>query len=134
VDYNYYPDYPDPAITPGDVFDVTESDVCTPGYSSSVRSVSTATKKKVYQNYEISYPPPSRTYEVDHFIPLELGGSNNILNLWPQPYSGTWNSRVKDRLETYLHKLVCQGALTLADAQDEISSDWIAAYQYYFGG
>ena len=39
------------------------------------------------------------------------------------------DARVKDALETHLHFLVCQGELTLAEAQKEISNNWIAAYQ-----
>lgn len=35
---------PDPHLTPGAVFDVTAEQVCTPGYSKSVRNVSTTTK------------------------------------------------------------------------------------------
>jgi hypothetical protein len=31
-------------------------------------------------------------YELDHLIPLELGGSNDLRNLWPQPFEGEWNA------------------------------------------
>ena len=53
-------------------------------------------------------------------------------NLWPQPYSSTWNARVKDQLEDHLHELVCQGKVQLVTAQSDIASNWIAAYKRYF--
>ena len=48
-------------------------------------------------------------HEVDHLISLELGGSNAIRNLWPEPYAGRWGARTKDVLENRLHDLVCEG-------------------------
>ena len=63
---------------------------------------------------------------------MELGGSNDIANLWPEPYSGTeWNARKKDVLENKLHKLVCDKTITLQKAQHDISSNWITAYKLY---
>ncbi len=62
-------------------------------------------------------------------IALELGGSNRVTNLWPEPYEITWNAHVKDRLENRLHELVCAGRLDLATAQRAIATDWIEAYK-----
>ena len=50
-------------------------------------------------------------HEVDHLVSLELGGSNAIGNLWPEPYAGRWGARTKDVLENRLHELVCSGQL-----------------------
>ena len=69
--------------------------------------------------------------EVDHLISLELGGSNRLRNLWPEPYNIVWNAHVKDRLENRLHQMVCAGELDLTTAQQAIASDWIAAYKRY---
>jgi hypothetical protein len=97
-----------------------------------VRNVSEATKNQVYAEYGIA-SHASGQYEVDHLISLELGGSNSIKNLWPEPYVGDLNAHVKDKLENKLHALVCDGQLDLATAQQEIATDWIAAYIKYIG-
>jgi hypothetical protein len=123
--------YPSKDITPGIVFpNVTATDVCTPGYSKGVRDVSVSTKKQVFQTYGISYPAPSGAYEVDHFIPLELGGSNDIRNLWPEPADPRPGFHEKDKVENYLHKQVCDGKMDLGRAQEEISGDWYAVYVF----
>jgi hypothetical protein len=72
-------------------------------------------------------------HEVDHLISLELGGSNAIRNLWPEPYAGKWGARTKDVLENRLHELVCDRRLTLRSAQRQEARDWVAAYRKYVG-
>lgn len=68
-------------------------------------------------------------YEEDHLISLELGGSpTDPKNLWPESYTTIPNARDKDKVENYLHKQVCSGALSLKEAQREISTDWISVY------
>lgn len=122
---------PDPNKTPGAVTSPAPSlkQLCTPGYSSKVRNVPDSEKTKVFAAYGIAR---SGNFEVDHLISLELGGSNDIFNLWPQSYlTKTWNARQKDKLENRLHWLVCHGQLSVYDAQAAVSRDWIAAYVKY---
>ena len=72
--------------------------------------------------------------EDDHLISLEIGWNpRDPDNLWPQPWFGVWNARVKDRLENKLHQMVCNGDIALAEAQKAIAEDWIGAYQKYVG-
>lgn len=119
--------YPNPSLTPGDtVTGIRAAQVCTPGYSTSVRNVTRAEKVEVFRRY--NEPDIAGRYEVDHFISLELGGSNNVTNLWPEPYTPTPGAHQKDKVENYLHSQVCKGALTLAQAQEAIRSDWYAVY------
>jgi hypothetical protein len=121
---------PDPNLTPGAALEVTKDDVCTVGYTKNVRNVPVAVKRRVYEEYGVEYVP--RAYEVDHLIALELGGSNSIRNLWPESYSLVWNAHVKDALEGRLHRLVCDGSISLETAQKAIATNWIDAYQGYF--
>jgi hypothetical protein len=126
-------DLPDPALTPGAVMTTDTAAVCTPGYSKSVRHVSGKVKAQVYAEYGI-VSHRSGEYEVDHLISLELGGSNDIKNLWQESYqTEPWNARVKDKLEDRLHSLVCSGRMRIEEAQQEIARDWIAAYPRFIG-
>lgn len=119
--------YPDPSLTPGAVFDgVTTDQVCTPGYTRTVRNVTFRERRQVYAEYGMANVRGAD--EVDHFIPLELGGSNDITNLWPEPYQPSPGAHEKDRVENYLHEQVCSGAMALADAQQAIATDWYAIY------
>lgn len=122
---------PDAALTPGATRPVTRTQICTPGSSGKARAVSAKTKKAVYARYHVTPKPGG--YEVDHLISLELGGSNDITNLWPQPYFGKLNAHDKDALENKLHALVCAGTVPLEEAQHAIATDWIAALKTYGG-
>ena len=120
---------PDPACTPGDLMEplVTRHDICTIGYSSSVRSVPQFVKNEVYAEYGIVKHSPGQ-YEVDHFVSLALGGSNDISNLFPEPASPKPGFHEKDMVETYLHDQVCSGAMTLQAAQIAIATNWVDVY------
>jgi hypothetical protein len=125
------PVIPNARLTPGMIDpNATVEKVCTPGYSKSVRRVTSYTKKQVFTEYNIDRN--SDIFEVDHLISLSLGGSNSLYNLWPQSYTTKpFNAIMKDRLELRLHSLVCSGKLDLRTAQYMIAKDWISAYNLY---
>lgn len=122
---------PNPDLTPGVILNATKEDVCTSGYSKSVRNVPQSEKRQVYKEYNMQPNELPCPCEVDHLVSLELGGSNDIKNLWSQPYTGKWNAYMKDRLENWLHKQVCEGNMSLQEAQDAIRNDWTKAYVKY---
>ena len=67
---------------------------------------------------------PISSYEYDHFVPLELGGAvNDPRNLWPEPGA---SPNPKDAVEDALNRTVCDGQMTLAQAQRAITTNWIA--------
>jgi len=126
------PILPDSHMTPGEVDpNATLEKVCTVGYTKTVRNVSSSKKDHVYELYGIKRVP--NQYEVDHLISLELGGTNSMRNLWPQAYhTETWNAYIKDGLEHQLNRMVCDGKLSLEEAQKAIATDWIKAYCTYY--
>lgn len=118
----------DKPCTPGAVFpQATKEEVCVKGYSSSVRNVPQSEKDAVYAEYGI-YHHTAGQYEVDHLISLELGGSNDIANLWPEASLPVPGFHQKDLVENYLHSKVCSGVISLQEAQKEISANWLSVY------
>jgi len=116
--------------TPGATLNVTLEKMRQVGYTSTVRNVPESLKLQVCATYEV---PQSRCngqhYEIDHLISLELGGSNDAKNLWPQPYTPKPGARQKDVLENWLSRQVCEHGMSLVDAQKKIAENWWDAYQ-----
>lgn len=108
-----------PLVNPAVTQQNLQSTICTPGWTSTQRHVSSATKSVIYDTAGI--PKGRRRYWViDHVIPLEVGGSNNRANLAPQLLA---DARRKDVTENKAHRDVCAGRITLADAQAIFTSD-----------
>ena len=140
---------PDPKLTPGDILPaVTAADVCTPGWASEHRHVTESMRAQVYAKYGYNYDycegpkrgVPYESCDVDHLIPLELGGNNSLSNLWPEPnscadrqncavYDPRPGAAEKDQLENELHHLVCASKMSLAEAQKCIASNWIECWE-----
>ncbi len=108
--------------------------ICVPGYAKGVRPATSYTngvKQMLFQRAHMN-PALAQTYELDHIIPLALGGHPRKLdNLALQPWKGDNGAKRKDRLEVKLQCLVCSGQMPLAEAQREILEDWQAAYDKY---
>jgi len=76
----------------------------------------------VLQEYGVA-GAQTQGYELDYLISPQLGGTDDISNLWPEPDSATgWNADAKDALEGRLHQLVCQGKINLATAQRDLAT------------
>lgn len=127
---------PDSACTPGAVDTRVAqtnigSTICIKGYTQTVRPpVSVTNKIKQAQMLAYGDTDSPANYELDHLIPLELGGCPDcVTNLWPEPYAGALGAKKKDIVEDYLHKQVCGGLLSLESAQTEIANNWVAVYQ-----
>jgi hypothetical protein len=125
---------PRPNLTPGAVRTVNVSEVCsaTTTDDRKVLVIPASLKQEVFREYDLT-GARMRDFEVDFLITPELGGSNDIRNLWPEPYHApVWNAHVKDELEDRLREMVCDGRIDLSTAQHDLSADWILAYKKYF--
>jgi hypothetical protein len=70
-------------------------------------------KARQLRQYGLRGPPSA--FQEDHLISLELGGNpTDPRNLWPEPYP---RAAAVDRIENELNRRVCNGSLSLADAQ-----------------
>jgi hypothetical protein len=123
-----YGPLPDPACTPGAVMTTDLETICHRA-TGPRRNVPASVHREAFTDYGYTYPQARGAFEVDHLIPLELGGDNAIANLWAEPATPTPGFHEKDRVENYLHRQVCSGAMSLADAQRAIATDWIAVWR-----
>jgi hypothetical protein len=122
---------PDPRCTPGSIDPhVTQADIrstiCKKGWTKTVRPPESQTETF---KFHVAYPhygtPRADKSELDHLVPLELGGSNDATNLWPEV--GRPSGNPKDKVEDALNAAVCQGRASLIAAQDAIAADWLTA-------
>jgi hypothetical protein len=116
--------------TPGAVGTMTMEQLCAAGFhTGTVRNVTESMKQKVCAEYGIARADcTGEKYEIDHLISLELDGTNDIANLWPQPYAPKPGAKEKDLVENWLRRQVCSGKMLLATAQKQIAADWYAVY------
>jgi hypothetical protein len=125
---------PDPRCTPGATDPrVTQDDIattiCVRGYTARVRPPVGETDRAKHA-LMLAYGQ-TRPNELDHLVPLELGGSSDVGNLWPEPPP---SPNPKDRVEGELHDMVCAAVwhpgsayLPLDRAQRLIAEDWTTA-------
>jgi hypothetical protein len=127
---------PNPAITPGAVRTTDATDICAPSFRTKpFRHTTAAMKHQACAAYGVENCPHAGTMEIDHLLPLELGGLDDVRNLWPQlaRYPNAPGFHVKDKLENELHRRVCGQQMSLHDAQTCILSNWIDCYTKVFG-
>ena len=123
---------PDRSLTPGSIRPVTFGEVCDSNDDDLDPDVPASMKRAVLKEYGLGASSTDRKYQIDYLVNPQLGGTNDIRNLWPQPYTDdVWNAQAKDKLEKTLHQMVCDQTVDLAEAQREIETDWIAAYKKY---
>jgi len=114
---------PNPKLTPGHVA----------AGDKDRQGVTAAMEQKVFARYKLPWSLRAE-FKIDHLIPVELGGADTIDNLWPQrirmrPYGADR----KELLAEVLSERIRSGQLTLAQAQEQISHDWIDAFIDHVG-
>lgn len=123
---------PDPNLTPGVVdTNVTAEMLRVPAFIKARRNVPVSEKKEVFARYGIPWSQHSR-FEIDHYVPLCIGGVNTISNLWPEVWGGKYGAHAKDRIECFLHRRVNKGQMTLQEAQSAfLDGPWTNAFSKY---
>ena len=120
---------PDLKFTPGKSAMNDAAQICKVKWGKDERHVTEAMKKQACQSYGATDCPGPK-YELDHLISRELGGADDVLNLWPQPHPDAMR---KDRLENLLHKELCANRITLPKARACLVKDWWACYKDRIG-
>jgi hypothetical protein len=135
-------DVPDLNKTSGAVrAGLTKAKICSIKWGRDERHVTQQMKEQVFSLYGFSgyddprcVPKGKRTCEIDHLISRELGGADEVKNLWPQAYgTSPWNASLKDKLENRLNKEMCSGRVSLKRARDMLVNDWRVTYKKYYG-
>lgn len=115
---NRYPIKPDPTLTPGQLCMHPDTLRYPERIKYCERDVTTNTKDRVIKiydskfGYNISHQQRSQ-FKIDHYIPLCMGGSNEVQNLWPQHQSVYYQT---DPLEGLMCEKMKAGRLKQAEA------------------
>lgn len=117
-----YPTGPDDNKTPGSLCENPSEYKYPEDIPYCDRNVSKNKKKRVIAIYEKQlgfniYKYDRRNFKIDHLIPLCIGGSNQIDNLWPQHRTVY---KITDPLEQVLCVKVQRGLILQVDAVDLI--------------
>lgn len=120
----------DTRFTPGVVRTTDVQEICHGGSTKQFRNTTQAMKNEVYKEYGAKRKQGICTggCEVDHLISLEIGGADDVKNLWPQPSQPKPGFHEKDKLENWLHTQICTGKMSPQEAQSGISADWYSMY------
>lgn len=155
-----WPIFPDRNITPGSDRGLTEEEILTTKWGKDPRMVTEEMKQRAYEAYGLkgkfdpTYPKDKhgRRYQIDHFVPRQMGGADRQDNLWPMPYNpnsltppfeqfyvnpnrpwNPWNVLRKDITANRLMKEVKKGNLTLDEAKKQLGGDWRQPYVRFYG-
>lgn len=113
-----FPDGPHHEITPGKLCDSPSEHRYSERIAYCERNVSSDTKKAIIAEYDQKFGYKIRTmpradFKIDHLIPLSVGGSNDVENLWPQHKSIYAYS---DKIESYVSELMRSGRIKQTEA------------------
>ena len=90
-------------------------------------------EQKVFARYRLPWTRRNE-FKIDHLIPVELGGADTINNLWPQSLrTKPYGADRKELLTEVLLTRIRVGQMTVAQAQEQISRDWIDTFIDHLG-
>ena len=118
------PELPDRSVSPGLVASTDVNEICGREggltYSQRHRQTTREMKNAVLAEYGLHGPFRG---EIDHIVPLCLGGADDVRNLWPQQ-----SFHQKDALEAYACRMVCAGKVAIGEAQSWFRGDFTKQY------
>ena len=116
---------PSSVQTPGNKGKANDLQVCAADFEASLEPIARWQRHQALAR--CGQRPEDFTGELDHLIPLSLGGSNDADNIWPLPGHKEMGRAQKRELDAKRQRLVCDETLKLRDAQDAIRKDWVKA-------
>lgn len=113
-----FPKMPNETMTPGDLCTDSPNHRYPENIVYCERNVDSQLKNQIIKMYDEQFGYQIRQmnrgdFKIDHFIPLSIGGSNSIKNLWPQHKSVY---TVTDELEHLLFQKISEGRIKQEEA------------------
>lgn len=96
--------------------------ICTPGWTAAARALDQELVP-VKAAAVVAYNVRGQSV-LNYLVPLSLGGSSDVSNLWVMPIE---IGNPKDRVDATLNKAVCSGTISLGAAQNAIANNWTTA-------
>ncbi len=121
---------PNPKLTPGAVATTNTTRVCVLPDHQPGTAIPAATQQQVFTEYGIRDPAVQTKYDVDYLVPIGLGGSTSIANMWPAALKGTGFFQ-KTQLDHVLRDMVCRREISLRRAQRDLEHNWYVAWLNY---
>ena len=119
---NYY--------TPGKADKIDVKQLCA-ATDASTKPIADWQKNAALERYGVR--PENFNGELERLVPVALGGTNDPDNLYPFHAQGEYTVEAKQRLAAKLHELVCEGKMSLKQAQEIFKKDWTKGYKQYVG-
>ncbi|HZR25844.1 MAG TPA: hypothetical protein VFA59_19755 [Vicinamibacterales bacterium] len=121
---------PNVYFTPGSAKKVDAKQLCAANFDAS-KPAADWQKAEALTRYGVR--PEGFDGTLEHLIPVSLGGTNDPDNLYPFHAQGEYTLQAKEQLAAKLRELVCDGKVTLKQAQDAFKKDWTKSYKQYVG-
>ena len=115
--------------TPGATVKASNAQICSADFASKAKPIAGWQQNEALERYGVR--PEGFSGDLDHLIPVSLGGSNDPDNLWPFHAQGEFTLDAKNALAAKLRDMVCAGKVSLKEAQDAFKKDWTKAYKQY---
>ncbi len=127
------PELLNPAVTP----QTLQQTICVPAYAASITPGGSAAHNQMLAMMQRAGVDPAMAsgYVIDRRLPVGLGGHpTNPANLQLLEWAGEHGAQRKQALERRLRLMVCDGKISLREAQAAVYPDWVPSYARYMEG